>query len=90
MPTTKPVAICERMIANGARGISGSQVDNIGGFGIGQDVLRPRQRGLQQAVVPQACGSTVQCEQALMQCERCSAIDPDGILHFARVRSVLR
>ena len=51
------------------------------GIGVGEQALRPRQRGLQQAEVANPVGATVLCNLPLMDRQRDVLPDPDRLRH---------
>src|ERR1035441_3887447 len=78
------------MVADDAGRIGCGYANDIGGRGIGKMLLGPGQRRFQQAVITQACGSSMQCEQTAVKRERIALVDPDLLPHLARTCSVLR
>jgi uncharacterized protein (UPF0548 family) len=70
--------------------IGRSHVDDIRRLRIGKMLLGSGQRRFQQAVIAQACGSSMQRQQTAVKRKRIALVDPDRFPHLARTCSVLR
>src|SRR5579859_7776185 len=84
------VAVDDGMVARNAASVGRREIGEVG-RSVGEQVLRPRQRGLQETHVPHAIGATVLGELFLVDGQDDIGLDP-GVVHsyFASSRSSVR
>src|SRR6202795_1941035 len=71
------VAVEKWMVADDAGGVGGGQRGKVRIVAIGLQLLRSRERGLQQAAVAQAAETSVEREQPAMDRQRVALVNPD-------------
>ena len=84
------VPINERMIPDNPNRISSRHLNHVRSSLISSQLLRPSQRGLQQAFIAQTSCPAFERKQAIVQRHCIALVDPDWLSHLASTCNVLR
>jgi hypothetical protein len=78
------------MIANDSGSVGGREIDETDVFAVSELLPGTRECGLEQRVIAKTLRSAMKRQEPIVEGEYVRLIEPDGLLHFASLFSVLR
>ena len=84
------VPIDERMVARYSHHVGGGHVYGVWIVAIRMELLRTSESRRKKPKVPDARGSAIERQKAIMERKRITLVNPDGFSHLAREWRVLR
>lgn len=72
------VPVEKRVVTDNSNRVGSSQVHDVRIVSVRVELARPCQRGLQQRVIANACGTAFESENAMMNSEGVSLVNPNG------------